>query len=566
MNTAGTREEPSGTAADERLCDQQSLPIRYRLVWLVVALAVGSVYLWLAQSGWAQFEWNRDLDGYYDLLGRAFIGGHVQLPIEPRPELLALADPWDARLNQPYRVLDLALYNRHYYLYQGAAPALLFFAPWRLLTGHDLPESFAVFALCLAGYLVLCEILLLVLARLPTHVPLGMFALFLLTLGLGESVSYLLQRAMFYEIALASGFLFVSGGFLCLLKSLTSAQRSITWLLMCGLSFGLAAGCRPQLVLAAVPALIVVVWSGGSRLGLRALLSRPVAALIVPVAICGLCIAGYNYARFANPFEFGLRYQMAKAAYQNIRPAPVNIFPGLHYFLFSTPTVDGVFPFLRIAFKVPFESLGYHLPARYFNEGTAGIVILCPLVLLALAAPFYMRKITSQVAIVTACALTAYSLLCILFVASLGLLSQRYEIDFEPYLLLAACILVALAIGTLRGRARVWASIGFALMMTWSILANMALGVQGPYDQFVQAHPESYFKLARWFSPVAKFRPLLNPRLHVYGYFYFSAPCSPGEQPLISIGEFGSRYLVSEVCNQDKQSEHRLLLGRAAIS
>jgi hypothetical protein len=551
MNTTNTGEEPNWTVvAAERIVTQRGLQIRYRIVWFVVVLAVAFVYLWLTKSGWARFEWKRDLDGYYDLLGRAFISGHVQVPLEPRPELLALADPWDPHLNIPYRVLDLVLYHRHYYLYHGAAPALLFFAPWRLLTGHDLAESFAVFVLCLTGYLVLCELLMLVLATLPTCVPLWMFTLFLLTLGFGESVPYLLQRALVYEIALASGFLFVSCGFFCLFKSLTTMRRRVTWLFVCGLSFGLAAGCRPNLVFAVVPALVIILRSSRHPVGFRALLSREIVALTAPAAICCLCVAVYNYARFGNPLEFGLRYLMANPEYQNIRPALVNTFPGLYYFLFSTPTVGPVFPFLRIAFKVPFESLGYHLPARYFNEGTAGIVVLCPLVLLALAPLFFAPKMSRHVGVATVWALTAYSLLCIFFVASLGLLSQRYEIDFQPYLLLAGCICVALAIGLMRGRKRVWAEVGFASMMAWSILANMALAVQGPYDQFVQAHPESYFRLARWFSPVERFRPLLNPRVHVDGYFYFSVPCSPAAQPLISIGDFASRYLVSEVCQE----------------
>jgi hypothetical protein len=198
------------------------------------------------------------------------------------------------------------------------------------------------------------------------------------------------------------------------------------------------------------------------------------------------------------------------------------------------------------------------LPTRYFNEGTAGIVVLCPLVLLAFAPTFLVPRMSGietrkHVAVLTVWALTAYSVLCIFFVASLGLLSQRYEIDFQPYLLLAGCICVALIIGRMRGRSRFWAEAGFAAVMASSILANMALAVQGPYDQFVQAHPESYFRLAQWFSPVERFRPLLNPPVHVSGHFYFSVPCSPSAQPLISIGEFASRYLVSGVCKQGNQ-------------
>lgn len=549
MTPANARDESArASAAPERVAIEKGSQIRYRVVWLVAVLAVGSVYLWLTKSGWAQFEWNRDLDGYYDLLGRAFVSGHLQLPLEPRPELLALPNPWDARFNQPYRVLDLVLYHGHYYLYQGAAPALLFFAPWRLLTGHDLPESFAVFAFCLAGYIVLCELLMLALRTLPQRVPLWLFTLLLLTLGLGESVPYLLQRAMFYEIALTAGFLFAIGAFFCLGKSLTSARRSVTWLCLCGLCFGLSAGCRPQLVLAMAPALFIVVRSCRDAPLFRALLSRKVAALIVPAAICGIGIAAYNYARFGNPLEFGLHYMMANPGYQNIRPAPVNIFPGLYYFLFCAPAVEPVFPFLRIVLTVPLESLGYHLPARYFNEGTSGIVVLCPLVLFAAALPLLPRRMRGQSAYTMATVLAAGPVLCMLFVASLGLESQRYEIDFQPYLLLAACISAALIFALLHGRIRFGAGIGITCMLVWSIFANMLLAIQGPYDQYVQAHPQSYLGLARWFSPVEKHRLLLNPPVHLHSYFYFPGRCSPGAQPLISISEFSMKYLISEAC------------------
>jgi hypothetical protein len=82
MNTTNTGEEPNWTVvAAERIVTQRGLQIRYRIVWFVVVLAVAFVYLWLTKSGWARFEWKRDLDGYYDLLGRAFISGHVQVPL-----------------------------------------------------------------------------------------------------------------------------------------------------------------------------------------------------------------------------------------------------------------------------------------------------------------------------------------------------------------------------------------------------------------------------------------------------------------------------------------------------
>src|SRR5579862_7499946 len=136
----------------------------YPGVRLAVALAVAAFYYWVVGIGAEskRFAWNSGLDeyyglrdhravgdlnveGYYDLLGRAFANGQLRLPAEPAPALLALADPWSDRINRPYRLLDTVLYNGHYYLYHGPTPALLVFTPWYLITRHDFPENFAGF-------------------------------------------------------------------------------------------------------------------------------------------------------------------------------------------------------------------------------------------------------------------------------------------------------------------------------------------------------------------------------------------------------------------------------------
>src|SRR5262249_17524881 len=48
-----------------------------------------------------------------------------------------------------------------------------------------------------------------------------------------------------------------------------------------------------------------------------------------------------------------------------------------------------------------------------------------------------------------------------------------------------------------------------------------------------------------------RFRPLLNPRFRVGAAFELPTPCR-GRQPLISAGEFGSRYLLSAECINDR--------------
>ncbi len=86
------------------------------------------------------------------------------------PELLAKPDPYDPSIDDSIKLFDAALFNKHYYLYHGAGPAVLLFLPWRLITGHDLPENYAAFLFCYFGFLF-SSAALLALLRLAGNDP-----------------------------------------------------------------------------------------------------------------------------------------------------------------------------------------------------------------------------------------------------------------------------------------------------------------------------------------------------------------------------------------------------------
>ncbi len=535
---------------------------KQRLAWLAALALVGAFYFWIIGIGAEprRFAWNSGLDqyyglptpavakgswdvnGYYDLLGRAFASGHFYLPINPPPELIALHNPQDSIANAPYKLLDLVLYRRRYYLYHGAAPALLLFAPWYLVTHHDLPENFAAFLLALLGYGFLSALFLRALNTLSLRMALPWLILCLLALGIGHAVPFLLHRVKVYEIAIACGYCCVSAGFYFLFRCLTAPSRNALWAALAGLSFGLAAGARPHLALAAAAGFVVV----------ALVARRNVPAFALPVIACGLAIAAYNYARFHDPLEFGLRYQLAENSYQNIRLAMINEVPGLYYLLLCSPDLVPEFPYVRLAWRQPFDADTNRLPARYFAEPTDGILVLCPLACLAILLPLVRKRMALRKDIFAfLLAILAFAVACILFIAATGLNSQRFEVDFAPFLALVGCIVACVLLAPLRGLARIMASTVFAFLLLYTIGANAALALQGPYDQFVQASPAGYVKLSRWFSPLDHFRLLANPELRVKASFDFSFPCAPGVKPLITTGEFGSRYLLSEACYPD---------------
>jgi hypothetical protein len=538
--------------------------LKERAAWWAALLIVGAFYFWIIGIGAEprRFAWDSGLDkyyglpspaiargswginGYYDLLGRSFASGHLYLPVKPQPELLALANPQDNSVNGPYKLLDTVLYKQRYYLYHGAAPALLLFAPWYLFARHDLPENFAAFLFALGGYVFLSLLFLRILAFVSHRIPVALLTLCLLALGIGQSAPFLLHRVKVYEVAIACGYFCVSAGFYFLFQSLTASHRRALWAALSGLFFSLAIGCRPHLGLAAVAAFVLVLLVRFHR--------KDVVAFAVPVIACGLAIAAYNYARFGDPVEFGLRYQLADTPYQNIRLSAVNVVPGLYYLLLCPPDFVPEFPFIRLAWREPFDSLTNTLPSRYFLEPTGGLLGLCPIALIAILTPLCRKRFGGGRGIFAfIVTMLAFAVGCLLFVATTGLTSQRFEVDFQPFLVFVACVVACELVGHLQNRIRLAATAALAAVLVYSIGANAALALQGPYDQFVQASPGAYVTLARWFSPWHQFRILENPALRLQASFEFSSPCKSEREPLISTGEFGSRYLLSDECSGD---------------
>jgi hypothetical protein len=552
--------------------------LKYRLAWLSALLIVAALYFWVIGIGAEsrRFAWNSDLDrtyglpspaiakggygvyGYYDLLARSFVGGKLYLPVTPQPELLALPNPWLDSANRTYRLLDTVLYNERYYLYHGPVPVLLLFAPWYGLTRHDMPENFAAFLFALGGYFFLSLLFVQILRFLSSRVSVTLVTLCLLAIGIGQSVLYMLHRALLYEVAIACGFCGVSAGFYFLFRWLTVPRKRTLWAGLSGLSFGLAIGCRPHLGLAAACAFLLMLLfrEPGTRAEFRILnserLRRDILLFCLPVVVCCLGIAVYNYARFGNPLEFGLRYQLGEASYQNIRLSLVNVIPGLYYMLLCPPDLVAEFPFVRLALRQPFGAEVNVLPPRYFLELTGGVFALSPIAVIAFLLPASRKRFSgSRGVFAFVLTVLGFTVGCILFVAATGLTSQRYEVDFAPFLVFVACVVACALVGYLHKWTRMFATAALIVLLLFTIGANLGLAVQGPYDQFVQASPHTYVQLARWFSPFERFRQVENPALHVEASFGFPSSCPPGKEPLITTGEFGTRYLLSSWCLGD---------------
>jgi hypothetical protein len=498
--------------------------VKFRAGWAVFALVaavIGPYYLWAVRSAGGKFDWGYDLGGYYDYLGRGFASGRLSVPIEPNPKLLSLPNPWDPAVDDSLKMQDMALYNGRYYLYHGAAPAALLFAPWRLATGHDLPENFALFLLCFGGFLFSCGALLRILDLAGATPGPWLLGAMLLALGVCQSVPDLLSRVWVYEIAIGGGYFFISGAVYFLARGLDS-ERAPLWFALSGLLFGLAVACRPHLGLAGVMA-AVALWFRRPR-------SRAdVCALAIPFALVGAVVAIYNYARFGDPLEFGIRYLLAGADQNRIKLDPRYVLPGLYFNLFCLPEFGPVFPWIRAVFRYPFDSANYSFPPGYFIEPAVGAFCITPFLLGVW--PPGDRKIRVLLAAMLA---TAAGIL--LFLSATGFTTQRYEVDFLPLATLVALAAWGIRIARTIGLARVTLTAILTVAVVYSAVANLALGIAGPYDEMLKNRPARWVRIAQWFSPLEQNRPRLNPKLTVEARARFTRQPAGSRELLVSVG------------------------------
>jgi hypothetical protein len=466
---------------------------RRLLLLALTAILIGRYYYWMSRATGGRFAEVRDLNGFYDMLGRALLKGQLHLDIRPAPEMLALPNPWDPDRNLPWRLQDAALYNGRYYVYHGVIPAVILFAPWRALTGYDLPQHFGLFLIVSAGALFW----LAAVGRIAGLRRLSVFAA--IAIGLASGVPYLLNRIDVYEIAIA-------GGFLCLGAAvffLTGRSYGLA-----GLCFGMAAGCRPHLGLVGCA---VFVWLLTQRRAYAELARYAGLFVAVLVALCW-----YNYARFGNPLEFGVRYLLAdQLSHQHVRLSPGNLIASGYYYLFCPPDLQPVFPWLRSVMRLP---AWLQFPPNYFLEATTGVLFFAPVCLLAWRA----RGLAGYLA--------ASAVGLLLFHLLTGFTTQRYFVDFVPLLIFAAAV-------SKPGRL-------FAVLAVYGAAANMLVALEGPWHDYLRNRPESYLRLARTFSFSPRYQPVANPPLDVTLQGQ-TEPMPDGlRQPLLSLGRDARRYLL----------------------
>ena len=472
----------------------------------LLVLAICSFYLWTSFPEWKPGLISARDDGYYNLLVRGFLQGHLYLDAQADPFLATLSNPWDINQRGDRGLPDSSYFQGHYYIYYGVTPAVVLFLPFRLLTGRYLAETLGTGVFACAGFVASAWIVLFLRRRYFARASGWAVAACVLALGLGDMMPVLLRRPGFREVPIACGYACCMAALAALFRALDPGRRAL-WLALASLAFGLAVGSRP-LYLLACPVLLLPAWweargrsaNGPDERDFSAW--KGIFAATAPLGIVGAGLALYNFSRFGAVTEFGLRYQI-----WNQDPAKTVRFAwrffsyDLRAFWTLPAGWSHYFPFVTFA-KLPAGPAGF-----YGAEDPYGILPNMPFALLALGL-FALRPHTAAagdrrtplVVAIVAWSAAAMAVPMLFFQAALN----RYMVDFVPLVMLVACLGGLVLAGHARWRGKV-AAAGTLLICSlagYSAVFNV-LASWRHNELFRLEHPAAYSRLAHGWNRVS---------------------------------------------------------------
>jgi hypothetical protein len=351
----------AGTAIPANASTSEARDWRLPLLAIIfVTLLTWVGYVFLISAGlFTTFPTHRiskasNVADYLDQQANGFLQGHLSLPREPAPELLAAANPYDPKLIS-YWYWDAVYYKGKYFLYWGPVPALWIAAVKSLLGIPWIPDQFPVlfFACMLVSFAA--AVLFVFVRKHRTKTPFWPVLVGLLALAWSGPMALMLGGGAAYQAAiLAAQAWLVAALFFGLMALDASGRARLLLASAAGLALGLACASR----IAVLPA--AVFFASAAALTLRKqTTARTVAGAFAPIVAIGtplmivIALLGlFNYLRFDSPLETGVRYQFSivrPGGFFHLRYLPANVYS---YFL-RPPAFSPRFPFLEETKELP---------------------------------------------------------------------------------------------------------------------------------------------------------------------------------------------------------------------
>ena len=359
----------------------------------------------------------------------AIINHRLDLNVQVDEKLLNAQNPYDSSTRDFDYILDASFYNGKYYCYFGILPNLLFFVPYKLMTGNYMTNAFAcliyTMLATLATFLFYKELV----KKYFKNIKFRTFILTFVYIILGSKLFWCMHRPNFYElIVVAAYFHVVFGLYLVLFNDNENKIREFI-----GYTF-LASSvlCRPTALLASIFVIPKII----DKFKKHKFKVSTWWPLVIPYLVIGIITMYMNYVRFGSILEFGISYQLAS----NNHFAKESILDGLvgaFYYLFATYNIK-IFPISIIG-----NTNYFPLLTDYYVEDIGGGVMATSILgFIAFFIPYLVRFIKEKklkmYLIMTLC----LAIFLIILSGTFGALVGRYMLDFN-YLIYFIIVVVS---------------------------------------------------------------------------------------------------------------------------
>lgn len=505
-----------GAAPPERvfsLPGDESLPSRAIIRSLPNALAIAIVltaYAFFGSDGTFEFrrvsghaEYDRERGyfgrGYYPNLTEGFVRFHLSMAETPHPRLVALRDPWNPEERgraDAWGLWDASYYRGKYYMYWTAVPVFLLYIPFRLVARGYPSEGLA--ATFFAAWAFIAAVLF-IRRALAGRKPQMPMPLWILLLGLGNFIPFVLVFARTYEVANLAGTAMSATWAWALLRFLQSGERRHAFWM--GLWLGLAVAARPNAGVLVLPAAAAFFAMEKSERW------RAARAALLPFATISLLLIAYNVARFGEPFEFGTKYQITIVSMLDRKVCGLctasevaRFANNVVQYLAAPVGVWSQFPF-AVAYNAQLD------PATMFpaaTEQTAGVGAMIPLTIVGSLAALLLVALRERVDPATRAAILVIvgGWLVMLGLSACWFIVARYTLDFALLMMMGSVVCIDTALERISGLVRRPALLKGVVMVLacYSMLLGLALGLEGKDGAFRKQNPKVYQWLATPFG------------------------------------------------------------------